>query len=313
MHPTLTVEKPRIVVIGSANFDLVVPVRHLPRPGETVLGGSMQTVTGGKGANQAVAAARLGAAVSFVGRIGDDDFGDAVRERLAADNVNCTHLLPTPEHRTGVALITVAHDGQNAIAVAPGANAELTTSDIGLAETVIANARACVLQLEIPPQTARFALELARRHGVQTVLDPAPVPNDAPEGLLDVDIVTPNETEGQQLLGSKADVSSHHAIAAELRRRGAAGVVLKLGAAGAFVLDEDHAEQIPGFEVDVVDTTAAGDAFTGALAVAHAMRLPLIEATRFANAAGALACTRHGAQPSLPTRAAVEKLLAQSS
>ncbi|MBN2446546.1 MAG: ribokinase, partial [Phycisphaerae bacterium] len=236
MSLALTEGKPRIVVIGSANVDLVVPVRHVPGPGETILGGQLRTNPGGKGANQAVAAARLGGNVAFVGRIGTDEFGGFLRERLAADNVNCQHLLPTPEHRTGVALITVADDGENAITVAPGANANLTISDILDAQDVIANTRVCVVQLEIPLETARFAIELARRLGVETILDPAPAPTTTPTGLLDVDIITPNQTEASQLMRAAPAGASWETTAAALRRHGPDAVVLKLGADGAFVL-----------------------------------------------------------------------------
>lgn len=301
---------PDIVVIGSANMDLVVRAAHIPRPGETVLGGDFRTVTGGKGANQAVAAARLGARVAFLGRTGDDDFGHALRLGLAAAGIDLTYCQIASGTPSGVALIVVDEGGQNAICVAPGANAALTPADIEVARELLVAARVIVVQLEIPLITAAYAVEFARRLGKAVVLDPAPAPEVVPPMLFDVDVLTPNEIEARTLLAHDVNENSTRVqIAEALRGRGARAVVLKCGASGSWYADDARQGECPAFAVPVVDTTAAGDAFTAALAVGIAEGFGLADATRFANAAGALACTQPGAQPSLPTRAAVERLL----
>ena len=300
---------PGIIVVGSANLDLVVSAPTIPRAGETVLGGDLTLVPGGKGANQAVAAARLGAAVTFVGRVGADTFGTTLRANLAAAGVDDHYLITTDGVASGVALIVVSATGENAICVAPGANARLNPADVAAAEPAFTRARVCLVQLEVPTDAVLAALALARRHGVLTILDPAPAPTSVPAGLLDVDVLTPNETEAATLLGLGSDAPAE-VVAAGLRARGARLVVLKRGAAGAVVCAGDGpGAAVPGFAVDVVDTTAAGDAFTAGLGVALAEGRGPVDAARFANACGALACTVAGAQPSLPTRAAVERLL----
>jgi len=289
-------------------MDLVVTAPAIPRPGQTILGETFRTIPGGKGANQAVAAARLGADVALVGRVGDDPYGATLREQLRAAGVRDEHLPAAPGTASGVALIVVAPSGENAICVAPGSNAHVTPADVNAAEPAIAAAAVCVLQLELPVETVLAAADVAHRHGVRVVLDPAPAPPSLPEPLYEVDVLTPNESEALTLVGDDPGAEPPR-LAAELRSRGARAVVLKLGRRGAYVSGPEAAAWIPAYPVRVVDTTAAGDAFTAALAVALAEGQELAEAVRWANAAGALACTRAGAQPAMPSRAAVEALL----
>ncbi|MBU0641026.1 MAG: ribokinase [Planctomycetes bacterium] len=303
----------QILVVGSVNMDLVVSAPRIPRPGETIIGGRFDTFPGGKGANQAVAAARLGADVALVGRVGDDANGRSLRATLQQAGVDCRYVRTTAAAASGVALIVVSEAGENAICVAPGANGQLMPQDIDEAEALLAAARVCIVQLEVPLPTVLRMLELARRHGVETILDPAPVPAQLPDGLLDVDILTPNQSEAAQLLHTDVAGQTSYMIANQLRARGARAVVLKLGAQGAFVRETQVADHVPAHVVDVVDSTAAGDAFTAALAVGRSAGVALSQAARFANAAGALTCAGRGAQPSLPTRAEVEALLSSAA
>ena len=285
-----TVRRPGpIVVIGSINMDLVCRAAKLPRAGETLLGRDFSTIPGGKGANQAVAAARLADGrvdVHMIGRVGDDDFGRELLAGLNRNDVVTKRVAVTRGVASGVAMILVDDRGENSIVVAPSANANLTPADIDAAEPLLRTASVVVMQLEIPIATVRHAARMCRRLGVYTILDPAPAPT-TPLRLL-VDLLTPNETE------AKAAGSS-----------GAKSIVLKLGARGCRV----GGQLVPPFKVRVIDTTAAGDAFTGALAVGRALGMPMLETLHMANAAGALCCTKLGAQPALPTRRAVERLL----
>ena len=313
----------RIVVIGSANMDLIVRTPRVPAPGETVLGDHLVTLPGGKGANQAVAAAKLAeedTEVFFVGRMGDDDFGAHLLTGLAAHHVNTEFATVTEGASSGAAVILVDKRGENSIVVAPGANALLSPADVDRAERAIAGASAVVLQLEIPLATVAHAIALCQRLGVYTILDPAPVP---PKGLgralYGVDVLTPNQREAEQLAGLPPGPRSRRSpdakqIGSRLLARGAVSVVIKLGAKGALLVGRDEAfETVRPFKVKVVDTTAAGDAFTGALAVARARGMPLEDAVRFANAAGAVCCQSFGAQPALPDRVAVDALLAAAA
>lgn len=298
--------RPRVVIVGSANMDLVAAAPRVPRPGETVLGGEFRVVQGGKGANQAVAAARLDAEVTLVARVGGDDFGRELLAGLSLAGVRCDHVAVTAGVSSGVALIVVGADGQNAICVVPGANGRLTVEDVEAAAPAIAEAKVCVVQLEIPMPTVLAALDIARRSGVETIVDPAPAPADPPAALLHADVLTPNETEAATLLGTSGGAAAE--TARQLRRRGCGAVVLKRGADGAFVCDASGEAAFAPPAVEVVDTTGAGDAFTAALAVARAGGATLAEAARFAVAAGSVACTRFGAQPSMPRLDEVRRL-----
>jgi ribokinase len=306
--------RPAIVVVGSINMDMVVRTPRMPQPGQTVLGDSFDTNPGGKGANQAVAVARLGGRCRMIGCLGQDAFGTQLLDHLHEEKVDVASVTRLKEVSSGVAIITVDGQGENAITVVSGANGGLTPDHITQFESVIRSAKVLVVQLEIPLETAAAALSLARRHGVKTILDPAPAPSvDLPDALYEVDILSPNQSEAEALVGqSVRDITGAKSAAAELVRRGARQVVMKLGADGAQVVADDGSiEHISGFEVEVVDTTAAGDAFTAAMALAWAEGMALTRAVRFGCAAGALAVTRFGAQQAMPNRAAVDQLVAR--
>lgn len=301
----------RIVVVGSANVDFTVEVARLPGPGETVTEGTLLVARGGKGANQAVAARRLGAEVRLVACVGDDAPGREVRQALASEGIGVQGLRVTGTAATGTALVVVDAQGRNQIAVAPGANRALTPEDVDARDADLAWAEVVVVSLEIPLPCARRALQGAHRHGAVTILNPAPPPEQGLDFLHLVDHVTPNEREAARLTALPLTSPGQAArVAAALRDRGARHAVLTLGAAGAFVGGPGGTEHVPAFSVRAVDTTGAGDAFNGALAVALAEGRPLGAAVRFASAAAALACTVRGAQPSMPPRADVERLLA---
>lgn len=293
-----------IVVIGSINMDLVCRTPHMPVGGETILGSEFQTIPGGKGANQAVAAARLGGDVHMIGRVGDDDFGKRLLAGLATNGVNIDRVPITKGIVSGVAMILVDAKGQNSIVVAPGANSRVTTKDIDAARDLIASAAAVVLQFEIPLPVVAHAMKLCKKLGVYTIVDPAPAVSKLPKEIFAADIFTPNESEAEILLGG----GKHSA--ASLLKRGAKSVVLKQGSRGATWFDATGTlASAKAFKVKVVDTTAAGDSFTAGLAVARAGGMSPQEALRFACAAGAIGCTGFGAQPSLPTRKQVNRLL----
>ncbi len=296
-------DKPRLLVIGSANMDLVVTAERVPRRGETLSGGEFKMVPGGKGANQAVACARLGAETHFVGRIGADAFGETLRQGYEREGLRIEHLVTDPDAPTGIAMIIVDADGDNSIVVAPGANKRCLPADLEPLEAVLDEVHCLVLQLEIPLDTVRAALRMGRERGVTTILDAGPPRALPPEVVALVDVISPNETEAEALLGrSIADVASAEAGARRLLQMGAAAAVMKLGAWGAVVATPDEVSHIRAQRVEAVDTTAAGDAFTAAMAVALAEGQSLREAVEIAVCAGALAVTVFGAQPSLPTR-----------
>lgn len=298
-----------ILVVGSINMDLVCRMPRFPSPGETILGSDFFTASGGKGANQAVAAARLGATVHLVGRLGADGLGDSLLAGLRENVVHAKHIAQIKGVPSGCALILLDDKGQNSIVVVPGANHHLAPADIDAAEDLIRQAAIVLMQLEIPIPAAERTAALCRKHGVSTILDPAPAP---PQGLTpllsSVNILTPNQSEAETLLGRR--VSNPEEAGQALIERGAQCVVLKLGEDGAMIIKRNEkAVHVPAFKVRAVDTTAAGDAFTGALAVAISEGRQLPDAVRFACAAGALTCTRLGAQPSLPGRTEVDFLL----
>ena len=299
-----------ILVVGSSNTDMIIKLDRIPRPGETILGGAFVTAAGGKGANQAVGAARAGGQVAFIARVGQDMFGDQAVAGFVKDGINVDHVSRDKTNPSGVALIFVAKDGENSIAVAGGANAKLSPADVRKAKAAFAGASVLVMQLETPLETVQAAADLAAKAGVRVILNPAPA-QPLPDKLLKrVSILTPNETEAELLTGiAVTDDAAAAAAAAKLRARGVQTVIITLGARGAFVATEGGAQHVPGFKVNAVDTTAAGDIFNGALAVALAEGRPLEQAVRFANAAAAISVTRLGAQPSAPTRRETEKFL----
>lgn len=297
----------RVVVVGSANMDMVVRAARIPQPGETVVGSQFVMVPGGKGANQAVAAARLGAHVTFIARIGNDLFGDHNLEGYRREEIDCRFILRDEELPSGVALIAVDAQGQNAIVVAPGANMRLTPEDVERAEGAIAKADVVLAQLEVPITTVVRAAQLAHRYGKRMLLNPAPAPSQPlPEELLrHVDILTPNETEAQSLCKAP-DYTSPEAMGQALRALGVPVVIITLGGEGVLVQDEAGMRRMPAYPVPAIDTTAAGDAFAGALAVALAEGNGVDSSVQFAQRVAALSVTRLGAQPSLPYRAEVE-------
>jgi ribokinase len=295
---------PRIVVVGSSNTDMVVKAERLPGPGETVTGGTFVMAPGGKGANQAVAAARLGAEVSFVARVGQDLFGDQAVEGYRKEGILNDLIVRDPQNHTGVALILVDQRGENLISVASGANHHLRPQDVQQAAERIKAADVLLLQLEIPMETVQFAALLAAEAGVKVILDPAPAP-DAPledRLLRSVTCLTPNESEAERLTGIPVrDEDSARAAAEKLLQTGARQVIVTLGAKGALLAGGEQTLMIPGYRVEALDSTAAGDAFNGGLGAALARGLSWEEAVREANLVGALSVTRLGAQPSLPT------------
>ena len=303
---------PVIVVVGSLNMDFVVAVKQLPAPGETVLGRDFKTIPGGKGANQACAAAKLGGNVRMIGRVGYDLFADQLKASLAAVGVDVSAVHASRSQPTGVAQIWVDERGQNSIVVASGANHDLPVADVESMRRVFRGAAYALFQLETPLATVSAAMALARQEGLATILDPAPAQELDAEVLSRVDILTPNESEAQILLGrapERVPLEDAPALAASLRELGPRTVILKLGDQGALLCEAGGTRHFPAFAVRPVDATAAGDTFNAALAVALAEGRPMAGAIPFANAAAAVSVTRLGAQASAPSRAEVEDLL----
>jgi len=303
--------RPKILVVGSSNTDMIIKLDRIPQPGETILGGEFATAAGGKGANQAVAAARAGGDVTLIARVGRDMFGEKAVAGFVQDAIHVQHVTRDPAAPSGVALIFVAKDGENSIAVAGGANGRLSPADVKKAKGSIAGAKAVVMQLETPLKTVQTAAKLAARAEVPVILNPAPAQKLPGELLKLVSILTPNETEAELLTGIAVTNEKSAARAADaLLAQGVETVIITLGARGAYVAAASTRELVPGFRVKPVDTTAAGDVFNGALAVALGEGRPLLEAVRFANAAAAISVTRLGALPSAPVRKESETLLA---
>ncbi len=304
---------PRIVVIGSANTDLVVRVPHLPGRGETVLGGEYNSAGGGKGANQAIAARRLDADVTFVGRVGRDSFGDAIIAAFEAEGMYTGYIVRDQDARAGVALILVEGSGENMIAVAPGSNGRLTPQDVEAAISPILSSKLVVAQLEVPIEAVRSGFEIARRFGTTTILNPSPVPEDGlPQDLYSlVDVMIANRDEASKL--SHIDVVDRNT--AELAARmimayGAGTVIVTLGSEGSLVVNSSQVTEIPAYEVDAIDTVGAGDAYVAGVAIALGSGGAIERAAKLATAAAALATTKEGAQPSLPTIAEVAAFIA---
>lgn len=302
---------PEITVVGSINMDLVVRVAHLPLPGETVLGQDYQAIPGGKGANQAVAAARLGANVAMIGCVGDDVFGRLLQDNLRREKVDLVGVQVVPEASSGLAMITVDDLGRNTIVVASGANLAMTPQQVADSMESIADIDVLVLQLESPMDCVLEAARIARARGAKVVLNPAPARPLPVEIYPYIDVLIPNESETSLLTGLPVyGIGQAEAAAQALVRAGARSVVLTLGERGALVVDEGcPAIHLPAFPAQVVDTTAAGDAFVAGLAVGLAEGKSLVDAARMGNAAGAVAVTRLGAQPAMPGREDIERLL----
>lgn len=303
-----------IVVFGSINMDLVARTPRLPAPGETLTGYSFTTVPGGKGANQAVACARLGAHTQMVGRVGGDVFGDALLENLESNAVNSNHVLRDEAVASGVALIAVDDFAENNIIVVPGANGRVGSEDLERLSKALVNARILMLQLEIPLEIVIEAAKIAHNMGVTVILDPAPAQKLPDELYPWVDILTPNQTEASILVGFRVgDEESVRRAAQVLLERGVQHVIIKMGNLGAYIANEDGSQHYPAIPVVAIDTVAAGDAFNGALAAALMEEKSFDDAMRWGLAGGALAVTKAGAQGAMPERAAVLKLLAEYS
>jgi ribokinase len=299
----------RVAVLGSINMDLVVRVPVLPRPGETVLGDRLLRFSGGKGANQAAAAARLGAEVRMIGRVGTDAFGEELLRDLQMDRVDVTRVARDPDEPSGAALILVEEGGQNTIAVAPGSNGRVGEAEVRALVADLAPLDVVVMQLEVPHDTVRAAALASRRAGASVVLNASPFVASMASSLPEVDVLVVNDGEAGALSGLDVNDAESAEAAAAVLSRFAPAVVVTLGAAGSVLLDHGHSMRVPPRRVKAVDATAAGDAFIGALAYALAKGCPFAEAVELGGAAGAVAVTRMGARSSLPTLDEVQRLL----
>ena len=304
---------PKIVVVGSANTDFVLRVLELPSKGQTVLGDQFTIVRGGKGANQAVAAARLGAEVTFVARLGADNFGNEAISAYQQDGIRTDFIVQDPNIHSGVALIVVNTKGENTVSVGPGANSRLSPEDVLAAASVIQEADCLLVQLEIPLETVATALELAHRWQVRAILNPAPARELPLEILKLVDTLTPNETEAALLANQAPSAVESNSLPRLASILNVPNLVVTLGSKGACILRDGEAHYVAPFPITPLDTTASGDAFNGALAVALARGESYPEAVRYANAAGAITATRLGAQPSLPTHQELDQFMASSA
>ncbi|MDP2890414.1 MAG: ribokinase [Bacteroidota bacterium] len=293
----------KILIVGSSNTDMVIKTHNFPAPGETILGGRFLMNAGGKGANQAVAAARLGGMVTFVGKIGDDIFGKQAVQQLEDEGINVDFVAVDPENPSGVALITVDKKGENSIVVAPGSNGTLSSADFDKALAELDDSEFVLMQLEIPIPTVEHIARMAALKQKKVVLNPAPAALLTDELLQNLYIITPNETEAELLTGIKVtDESSALKAASALNEKGVEIVIITMGSAGAFLLANGNSEIIKAPKVEAVDTTAAGDTFNGALVVALSEGKTIQESIAFANKAAAISVTRIGAQSSVPFR-----------
>ncbi len=295
----------KIVVIGSSNTDMVVQCDHLPKPGETVLGGEFIRVNGGKGANQAVAAARLGGDVTFICRVGHDSFGQDSITAYKREGIDTSHIIVDPGGASGVALIVVDQKGENYIAVASGVNTNMSKADVDAIASLFEWGDILLLQLEIPVETVEYAAKVAYSSGAIVILDPAPAPGDGlPDSLYpNIDFILPNEHEAAALAGEQNDLQVQ---GQGLIKKGVKNVIITAGEKGCVWVDQQDFLKYPAHQVKAVDSTAAGDAFAGGLAVMLATNAPIGDAIGFAQKAAALSVMKAGAQPSLPTRDQVE-------
>ncbi len=302
----------KLTVLGSINADHVITVPHFAKPGETLTGYGYHINYGGKGANQAVAAARLGAQVSFIGCIGDDDIGREMKRAFEKDGIDTQAIVSVSDETTGIAMIQVADSGENSIVISAGANAALNESLVEAFSPQIIEADYLLMQLETPLNAIIKAAKLAKQQGTRVVLNPAPAQPLPDELLAHVDIITPNETEAELLTGvTVTDEKSAVESARVFHAKGIPTVLITLGSKGVYVSEQGDGRIIAGFRVEAKDTTAAGDTFNGALITALLEHKPMSEAIRFAHAAAAISVTRKGAQPSIPSRAETLAFLAQ--
>lgn len=309
MKQKLTHGIKRIVVIGSSNTDMVIRTKNLPRPGETVLGGTFFMNAGGKGANQAVACARLGGAVTFVCKTGNDVFGHQAYQLFGDEGIDPSYVFSDPKNPSGVALILVDDNAENSIAVASGSNSNLVTADIDNSLDAIENSEIVLMQLEIPIKTIEYAAQIAKSRGKMVILNPAPAPTEPlPLSILkNIDLITPNETEAELISGIPVvDEPSAIAAAKRMAELGVKKIIITMGSKGAMLYEDGEAELIPSIRVKAVDTTAAGDCFNGALTIAISEGRSLKDAVLFANRAAAISVTRPGAQVSMPYRHEVD-------
>lgn len=304
---TTQTSRQQILVVGSSNTDMVIKAAHLPRPGETILGGTFFMNPGGKGANQAVAIARLGGPVIFICKTGSDIFGHQSQQLFEEEGINTSYVFSDSENPSGVALITVDEKAENCIVVASGANANLLPSDLAKAEEAIEQADLVLMQLEVPMETVRFVANIAWQKGKKVILNPAPAHPLPADLLRHLYLITPNETEAEMITGVKiTDETSAGEAARVLAGMGVQHVIITLGSKGALIYSDGKAEMVPALKVEAVDTTAAGDVFNGALTVALSEGRSLKDAARFACKASAISVTRVGAQSSAPYRNEVD-------
>jgi len=310
MERRLSKQAPKIVVVGSMNMDLMIRCDALPCPGETKMAQQCEEFCGGKGANQAVAAARAGGHVTMIGRVGEDGFGETMLHNLTANDVQTSSVIRTAACGSGMAAVMVEDSGQNSILVVPGANGRLTSEDVSSHAEIIGEADVVMLQLEVPLPTVQTVMEIANDADTKIILDPAPVIAPLPEPLFAADLFCPNESEAAALVGFDVhDLDSARRAAEALHDRGVPSVVVTLGDRGAWLTTFGLSQVFPAYPIDVLDTTAAGDAFAGALAVEWARTNDLAAATRYATAAGALAASKRGAQTGLPFEDDIQSLI----
>ena len=301
---------PKVVVVGSINMDLVIRCDRLPVPGETIIAESCLEIPGGKGANQAVAAARSGGQVRMVGRVGDDSLADRLKDNLRQQAVNLDNVLQSHNCASGIAIVSVESSGENSILVVPGANDQISVEDLKHAESALRDADVVLLQLEIPIPTVKRAIEISKEAGVTVVLDPAPMCKTLPTEMLQVDVICPNQSEATALVKYEVKtIDDAHRAAQDLIGMGARQAIITMSDQGAVVHDGLSSRWIEPVKIETVDTTAAGDAFAGALAVQLAGGKTLIDSARFAAVGGALAATKPGAQPAMPYRNEIKTLL----
>ncbi|QDU09441.1 ribokinase [Gimesia aquarii] len=305
-------QQAKITVVGSINMDLMIRASNLPLPGETVIADSKVENPGGKGANQAVAAARMGASVTMIGCVGDDSFATQLLENLAEENVDTSRITRRENTASGVAVVMVEESGENAILVVPGANALVNQQEIEQARQVISDSDVLLMQLEVPQEIVAYTTQIARDAGVPVILDPAPAPLECCADLLNVDLICPNQSEVAALLGKPVEsMDDAVSLMKELTQLGPKQAIITMGEQGAVVFDGETVQTVPSFAVEAIDSTAAGDAFAAGIAVRLAEHASLIEAVQFASAAGALAASGAGAQTAMPTREQIETLLKQ--